>query len=94
MSLAGAWRYGARETTPQQRLQFASDPLELTPTTATINRSKSDRDAGAWTPPTPGRCGYATRYVVVKARYRLPVHTAEMTALDRMLDPCPAGSWR
>jgi hypothetical protein len=89
VSLAGAWRYGARNWTSEQRLRFANDPLELTPTTSAINRAKSDHDPGDWTPPEPGRCDYATRYVVVKARYQLPVGHREKAALDVLLRTCP-----
>ena len=88
VSLAGAWRYGARDWTPHQRLQFANDPVELAATTATTNRSKSDHDAGTWTPPVPGRCGCATRYIMVKTRYQLPVDHREKAALEGLLQTC------
>lgn len=89
VSLAGAWRYGARDWTPQRRLELANDPADLTPTTAAVNRAKADHDAASWTPPAPGRCAYATRYVTVKARYQLAVDPVETAALTGMLDSCP-----
>ena len=89
VSLAGAWRYGASGWTREQRMRFANDPLNLTPTTADLNREKSDQDPATWTPPAPGRCGYATRYIKVKARYRLPVDRREKTQLERLLTSCP-----
>jgi hypothetical protein len=89
LSLAAAWRYGARNWTSEDRLRFANDPLELTPTTEEVNRSKSDHDPGDWTPPQHGRCAYATRYVAVKARYKLPVDQPEKTALESLLSTCP-----
>lgn len=52
---------------------------------AAINRDKSDQS-----PPPPGRCGYATRDIQVKARYMLPVDASERTRLRRLLNSCPA----
>jgi len=89
LSLAGAWRYGAHDWTSDERLQFANDPLNLTATTSKINSAKSDLDPASWTPPKPGGCDYATRYIAVKARYRLPVDRSEKKALDRLLRSCP-----
>lgn len=89
LSLAGAWRYGARNWTDKQRRRFANDPLNLAPTTTKLNSDKSDHDPADWTAPRPGRCGYATRYIAVKARYQLPVDQRERDALDRLLDVCP-----
>lgn len=40
VSLAGAWRYGARNWTSDERLLIANDPLNLTATTAKINSAK------------------------------------------------------
>lgn len=90
VSLAGAWRYGARNWTSDKRLQLANDPLNLTATTAKINSAKSDHDPAAWTPPKVGQCDYATRYIAVKARYRLPVDRSEKKALGRLLNTCPS----
>lgn len=88
VSLAVAWRYGASAWTPQRRLEFANDPVNLQPTTAAVNRDKSDRDPATWTPPRVGRCGYASRYIASKARYHLPVDAQEKAALKRMLLTC------
>ena len=90
VSLAGAWRYGARNWTSDERLLIANDPLNLTATTAKINSAKSDHDPASWTPPKAGRCDYATRYISVKARYRLSVDRSEKKALGRLLNACPS----
>jgi hypothetical protein len=89
VSLAGSYRYGAKNWTPQHRIEFANDELNLTPTTAGMNRAKSDSDPASWTPPAPGRCAYATRYIAVKARWDLPVDREEKGALERLLRNCP-----
>lgn len=88
VSLAGAYRYGAKNWTPKRRIEFANDELNLTPTTAAINRTKSDGDPASWTPPAPGRCAYATRYIEVKARWDLPVDREEKQALQALLRSC------
>jgi len=90
VSLAGAYRYGARDWTDQQRVEFANDELNLTPTTAALNRAKTDSDPASWTPPPAGRCAYATRYIAVKSKYDLPVDPEEKAALQGLLDSCPA----
>lgn len=88
VSLAGAYRYGAKNWTRHRRVEFANDELNLTPTTAAMNRAKSDHDPAAWTPPPAGRCHYATRYVMIKQRYRLGVDASEKAALNQMLATC------
>ena len=90
VSLAGAYRYGAKNWSEGRRVEFANDELNLTPTTAVLNRAKTDHDPASWTPPPAGRCAYATRYIAVKSRYDLPVDTEEKAALQRLLDSCPA----
>lgn len=44
MPLAGAYRYGAKNWTKQTRVELANDEMNLTPTTAAINRTKADKD--------------------------------------------------
>lgn len=89
VSLAGSYRYGAKNWTQQRRIEFANDELNLTPTTAAINQAKTDNDPASWTPPASGRCAYATRYIAVKARWDLPVDQQEKAALQRLLRRCP-----
>ena len=88
VSLAEAHRDGAKDWTRQRRVEFANDVLNLTPTTAALNSSKSDKGPADWNPPVAGRCAYATRYIAVKDRYRLPVDKKEKDALHRLLKSC------
>lgn len=88
VSLAEAHRDGAKDWTRQRRVAFANDELNLTPTTAALNSSKSDKGPADWTPPVAGRCAYATRYIAVKDRYRLPVDPKEKDALHLLLKSC------
>lgn len=91
VALASVWRYGARDWTDKRRLEFATDLLNLQPTSRAVNSAKSDRDAAAWRPRKPFQCAYATRYIEVKAKYRLPVDRSEKASLTDMLTTCPAG---
>lgn len=91
VSLAAAYRYGAKAWNEQDRIAFANDELNLTPTTAAINRVKADKDPASWTPPAAGRCAYATRYIAVKTRYQIPVDHQEKTSLQQLLRACPSG---
>lgn len=92
VALAEAHRDGAKGWTRQRRVEFANDELNLTPTTAALNSSKSDKGPADWNPPVPGRCAYATRYIAVKDRYRLPVDKKEKDALHRLLKSCRPSS--
>lgn len=89
VSLAGSYRYGAKNWTRQRRIKFANDELNLTPTTAALNRANNDSDPANWTPPPAGRCPYAARYIAVNTRYNLPVDNQEKAALQRLLRTCP-----
>lgn len=90
VALAVFWRYGANEWTDDQRLVAANDLTNLVATSAKVNSSKGGLDAASWRPPKYGQCGFATRYVTIKARYRLGVDTSEKTALRQMLATCTA----
>lgn len=91
VALASVWRYGARDWTAERRLRFATDLMNLQPTSRAVNSAKSDRDAAAWRPRKPFQCAYATRYIAVKAKYTLPVDRSEKAALTDMLHTCQAG---
>lgn len=89
VALSVAWRYGARSWTAERRLQFANDLRELVASGGGSNQSKGGSDAAQWQPIRPTQCGYAVRYVTVKAAYALPTDAAEKQALVRMLATCP-----
>lgn len=88
VALGSAYRYGADRWSDGERLEFATDLQNLQPTSRSANASKGDRDAAAWRPRHPYQCAYATVYVQIKAKYRLPVDRPERNALDEMLDRC------
>lgn len=87
--LAASWDFGASGWTLQQRRNFANDPRNLLATSEAVNRAKSDKTPGGWSPPTSrGRCTYAQVYVDVADTYRLAVTTADRRALRAMLRDC------
>jgi hypothetical protein len=89
VALSVAWRYGARNWTPELRLRFANDLRDLVASGGASNKSKGGSDAAQWQPIRPSQCGYAVRYVTVKVAYALPVDAAEKRALAGMLATCP-----
>lgn len=80
--LARAWDRGAASWSLQTRMDFANDPLNLVVTTAAVNRAKSDKMPGEWSPSSPsGRCLYVDRFRRVSEKYRLNVTVPERAAL-------------
>jgi hypothetical protein len=80
-------RSGARNWDAARRSAFYNDVDNLVAVTARSNRSKGDDDPAKYLP-TNDRCGYATRYVAVKAEYQLSVDQAEHDALASVLTRC------
>ena len=90
VALGNAWATGAQQLSPLNRIQFANDPLNLLAVSASANRQKQDGDAATWLPSNKAfRCAYVARQVAVKAKYRLWVTSAEKSAIQRVLAPCP-----
>lgn len=90
VALADAWKTGAAGWTPEQRLAFANDPLNLVAVDGDLNQEKKAGDAATWLPPDASyRCAYVARQVAVKAAYGLSVTAAERDAVQRVLATCP-----
>jgi hypothetical protein len=88
VALAVAWRYGARDWDEAARIEFANDQLNLLAVSGAVNRAKGGQNAAGWRPVRPFQCGYALRYVEVKAKWGLAVDNAEKSALAQMLATC------
>ncbi|WP_342661859.1 HNH endonuclease family protein [Corynebacterium ulceribovis] len=87
--LADAYQKGAQGWDEQKRKDFANDPLNLLAVDGPLNQKKGAGDAATWLPPAKSyRCLYATRLVLVKAKYDVWVTQAEHDALSRQLDTC------
>lgn len=87
--LAEAWRSRANLWSPAQREAYANDlglDVSLVAVTASVNRSKGDRDPANWLPPNAdATCRYVSEWVTVKYRWRLTVDTAEHAAIQGAL---------
>ena len=89
VALSVAWRYGANAWSDAKRQQFANDLANLAAVGGAANQGKGGDDAAAWRPIRAAQCGYAVRYVRVKAAYALPVDLSEKSALTALLATCP-----
>ena len=68
--------------------RFASDLLNLTLASPSVNRShKSDKDAAEWLPDL-NQCWFANRVVEVRQEYSLTVDRRERDSLERVLSSC------
>ncbi len=87
--LAYAWDMGAVQWRPERRAAFANDPSNLVAVDGGSNQQKSDAEPGRWMPPLRSfHCQYAVQFVLVLARYGLPVDAPSRDVLSRALDSC------
>jgi hypothetical protein len=90
VSLADAYRSGARSWDQPRRERFANSPGNLIATSTATNRDKGDDTADEWQPPNEAfRCRWAGIYVAVKRSNWLSVHELEKQALYDVLSRCP-----
>lgn len=91
IALSDAWQKGAQLLDPEERVEFANDPLNLLAVDGPTNSAKGDGDAATWLPPNRGfRCDYVARQRAVKAKYELWVTAAERDAIRRIVTTqCP-----
>ena len=88
--LAEAWRSGAWAWTTAQRMDFANDledSRSLLAVTASLNRSKGDRDVAAWLP-AKAQCNYISNWIAVKWRFDLSVDPIEGEFLQEKITAC------
>ena len=79
---------GLCAATPATRARFASDLLNLTLASPSVNRhQKVAKDAAEWLPDLNG-CWYVDRTVQVRREYGLTIDEAEADAIDRVLAGC------
>lgn len=90
VALSDAWQKGAQQLTPDQRLEFANDMLNLLAVDGPTNQQKSDSDAATWLPPNKDyRCRYVARQIAIKIKYLLWITQPEHDAISRTLETCP-----
>ena len=88
--LAEAWRSGAWAWTAAQRMDFANDledSRSLLAVTASLNRSKGDRDVATWLP-AQAQCNYISNWIAVKWRFDLTVDPVEGEFLQNKITTC------
>ena len=88
--LAEAWRSGAWAWTAAQRMEFANDledSRSLLAVTASLNRSKGDRDVAGWLP-VKAQCAYIANWIAVKSRFDLTVDPTEGEFLQSKITSC------
>lgn len=89
VSMSNAWQTGAQQLSPEERANFANDPLNLLAVDGPANQNKGSGDAATWLPPVKNfRCAYVSRQIEVKARYRLWVTQPEKDAMLAVLSRC------
>ena len=90
VALAEAWRSGAWAWTSAQRMDFANDlgdSRSLLAVTASLNRSKGDKDVASWLPPK-AQCAYISNWIAVKWRFDLTVDPLEGEFLQSKIASC------
>jgi hypothetical protein len=88
--LAEAWRSGAWAWSAAQRMEFANDlddSRSLLAVTASLNRSKGDRDVAGWLP-QKAQCAYISNWIAVKWRFDLTVDPIEGEFLQSKITSC------
>jgi hypothetical protein len=89
VALAWAWRHGAESWSPERRLEFANDPINLVATTKEMNDEKLDHGPSEWVPPVASlRCDYIVKWVGVLDAYDLGVGSADKAAAAGVLETC------
>ena len=73
VALEDAWNAGADKWNDDKRQQFANDPLNLTISDASANRSKGSKTIAEYVPPGNFQCEYVKRYAAIKAKYDLTI---------------------
>ena len=79
---------GLCAASPETWSEFASDLLNLTLASPSVNRhQKSDNDAAEWLPDL-NQCWYADRIVQIRLQYGLTIDWTEAEAIDAILATC------
>lgn len=88
VALKEAWDSGAHSWTASRRRAFAndlSDARSLIAVTASVNRSKGDKDPSNWMPPNRADwCRYIADWVAVKSRWGLTMDESEHGRISRL----------
>ena len=88
VSLSEAHDSGLCAANGKTKNKFASDILNLTLASPTVNRDeKSGFDASGWLP-EKNKCWFANKVIEVKKAYNLTVDSKELVALEKVISQC------
>ena len=83
--LRWAWERGASNWEPGKRREFANEPANLLPVSASANRSKGASGPLEWLPPDESfACEYVLRFSRVTDMYELEIPAEEATLLEQL----------
>ena len=83
VALEDVWYTGGLKWNDEQREQIANDPLNLSISDSSANRSKSSQTPSSYLPLGRFKCEYAKRYVAVKKKYDLSVSAKDVDVLTQ-----------
>lgn len=87
--LRHAHGHGGEGWNEHHRRQFANDPDNLLPVSASANRSKGARSPDQWLPENRQYwCQYGQRWQAIKLRHQLLITPPEQAAIDKLLSTC------
>lgn len=88
VSLSEAHDSGLCSADRKIKNRFASDILNLTLASPTVNRDeKSGYDASGWLP-EKNKCWFANKVIEIKRAYNLTVDSEELIALEKVISQC------
>ncbi len=71
----------------QTKIDFSNDLENIALASASVNRSKSDRDPADWLP-DHNACWYVWQHMHIKRKYDMTIDEAEKNAIDSVLQEC------
>lgn len=71
----------------QTKIDFSNDLENIALASASVNRSKSDRDPAEWLP-EHNACWYVWQHMHIKRKYDMTIDEAEKNAIDSVLQEC------
>lgn len=81
--LSYAFKQGAGDWTAAKREALANDPVNLSASSASANRSKSDSGPSEWMPTNRAyHCEYGKKFAAVAVKYDLPITQADFNTIQ------------
>lgn len=84
-----AHTHGGDQWTPQQKLQFANDPMNMMVVSKNEIRRKRDRGPDRYLPREEFQCEYVRLWEALADRYNLQLGSSDRSEIGRVLRDCP-----